>query len=87
VFLRPIGILFDTPEIDDIANEEQILRFNRMQEMQQRLRLATPETQVHIGYPYASNFHRCGFIDHRIVSHKLKIANRLKRFYEITLTY
>ena len=50
VFLRPEEVLAHRPQVDDVADEEEIFDFDRFQELEQQVGAAPARTQVDVGY-------------------------------------
>jgi hypothetical protein len=61
MLLRPVNALFHTPQVDDVTNQVEIFRIDRLQKIQQKTGLASFESQMHVGYPYSSVLKRAKF--------------------------
>jgi hypothetical protein len=51
VLLAPVPGAPHAPDIDDVADEIQIVRLGRAEKVQQKLRIASSRAEVHVGYP------------------------------------
>jgi hypothetical protein len=54
VFLRPEEALAHRPQVDDVADQKQIVDFDGFQKLEQQVGPAAARPQVHIGYEHRS---------------------------------